>query len=109
MSAGFAKPGFISFLKNSLADRPSLWGRGKSALRSLTQGNRHGLADLEHGVDHLVAGDAALDAGHSQFGGAKRIGGASRVSFDAWNLDQSGDRIAAQPQHVFQGDGQCLC
>src|SRR5699024_624609 len=78
---------------------------GESAARRLLVLRLHIGSSLPHGLDRLIeTHPVAAIAVHRQPRGVDRLDRGDRIAFDARHLDEPADRIAGEPEVVFEAD-----
>ena len=66
--------------------------------------NIHFIADFAHRQNHLIRRDSRTDSRQCHIRAGHSDHRARRVTLDARHLDQTGNRVADQPQHAFDSD-----
>ena len=103
----FAFPRFLELISQNahlFSDFLPEWCPCDAADAGFLERNIHFIADFTHCQNHLIRRDSRTDARQCHIRAGHSDHRARRVTLDARHLDQTGNRVADQPQHAFDSD-----
>ena len=77
----------------------------KTAACCFSKAGRKGIADISHGDDAFINGNAGADAGKGNIGRGESDDNAAGVTLYSGNFHKAGDRVADKAELVGDGNG----